>query len=84
MGGAAIARMADDEIAAWVMDSAALAVMLALLVDAILLIGVLGIKALMDTDRQQNEYQRREERKRMMMRHGGRGRRGRGGKRPRD
>ena len=86
MGAGAIARMAGDGIAEWVMQSAAVGVALALAVNVILLVGVLGIKSLIDADRQ---HHRREKMERMMewrMRHGGRrkGRRkGRGRKRGR-
>lgn len=84
MGAAAVGRLAGDRIAEWVLQSAALGVALAIAVNVILLVGVLGIKSLIDTDRQRQHNEKMEQMMEWRMRHGGRrNRRRKGGDRKR-
>jgi len=63
MGAAAIARLAGDEVAERLLNSAGVVALLLLVVDVILLVGVLGIKSLVDSDLQRNENQKKLRRK---------------------
>lgn len=78
MGAGAIARLAGDTVAEWVMQSAAVGVALAMAINTILLVGVLGIKALVDTERQDHRRMKMEHMKKRWKRGRGRGRGRRG------
>lgn len=78
MGACAIARLADDEVAEWVLNSAGVVALVLMAVDMILLVGVLGIKSLIDSDRQRNENQKKQRRKMRRRRRGRKHGRGRG------
>ncbi len=59
LGGAAIARLADDRFAAWLLDSAALAVGLLWVIDGILLVGAVAVTVLIESNRQRDEQRMR-------------------------
>ena len=72
-GGAAVARLGDDQVAEWLMNSAAVVIAVLLAVNLVLLVGALGIKSLLDVERE--KQQRRVERMmRRRLRRRGRGR----------
>lgn len=82
MGAAAIARLAGDEVAEWLLNSAGVVALLLMAVDMILLVCALGLKSLIDSDRQRNENRKKQQRK-LRRRKRGRGS-GRGGRRQND